>query len=68
MYRHYEADIWGHQKKGRKLSFPRAPIEVKSGQRNKQEKGKRVAKYHAIAQAISEKERHYRLINDIWKK
>ena len=58
----------GTKGKDKKPGFPMAPIEVKPCEGNEQEKGKRMAKYSAITQALSEEERPHRLIYDIREK
>ncbi len=64
------ADEMGKGAKGenKKPGFPTASIEVKSSEGNEQKKGKRMAKYPAVAQAIPEEELPYWFINDIGEK
>jgi len=58
----------GAKGKGKHPSFPIAPIKVKSSKGNEQKKKKRMAKYPAAAEGISEEEHPHRLIYDIGEK
>ena len=67
---HLVTDQMGKGAKGKdkKPGFPMAAMEVKSCEGNEQEKGKRMAKYPAVAQAISEEERPHKFIHDVVEK
>jgi len=58
----------GTKGKDKKPGFPVGPIEVESYGGDEQKQNRRMTKYPAVAQGISEKEHPHRLVNDIRQK